>query len=305
MMPAASFSQRRSIPGNARILILPGFGNDSSDYFLEQFPQGSLVQSLCNRGWSKEQIRVMPMQRSDWLQVFLKGALDLKFWQAQAPPTRPAFQWYLNRVSEQMQELCADSPDTQVVLLGHSAGGWLARAALGFGTYDADDAPYAIDLDRILGMVTLGAPHLPPPPEIMDMTRGALRITHEQFPGAYHKPDGLFYITVIGNVIRGEKQERKNPFEPTSATGFAYNSYEAVCGEGTAIGDGVVPLDAAHLDDAVQLELDGVFHSINVPERWYGSDSQLDGWHDLMLDEIARRQQNRVMLGGPLKNLFR
>jgi hypothetical protein len=88
----------------------------------------------------------------------------------------------------------------------------------------------------------------------MDMTRGALRITHERFPGTYHEPD-LFYLTVMGLSVKGQKQERKSPLEPTTVTGFAFNSYEAVCGDGETIGDGVVPLCSGHLDGALQVRL--------------------------------------------------
>jgi hypothetical protein len=101
----------------------------------------------------------------------------------------------------------------------------------------------------------------------MDMTRGALRITNEDFPGAYHIDDGLFYITVVGNAIAGIKDQRRSPFERTTPTGLAFNSYEAVCGAGTSMGDGLIPRMSAHLDDAIQINLDGVFHSINAPVR--------------------------------------
>ena len=121
----------------------------------------------------------------------------------------------------------------------------------------------------------------------MDMTRGALKITDQQFPGAFHAPS-LFYITVIGDAVQGAKQERTSPFEPTTITGLAYNSYEAVCGDGTVTGDGIVPLCAAHLDNALQLTLDNVFHSINAPSDWYGSNKVLDRWHQKMLDQIDR-----------------
>jgi hypothetical protein len=291
------------IPENVKILILPGFGNDSNDYYLPQAPQGSLVRSLERRGWTnmvnkkkiddetldeimllKDRIRVLPIARLDWLQVFLRGALDVKFWLANAAPTRPAFDWYLQRVATAVREMTASAndndesdtneSDTKVVLICHSAGGWLARASLGFygimnsssclstsldasaknivdGTTNDESISItrcSIPLNRILGIVTLGAPHVPPPPNVMDMTRGALRITHETFPGAYHKKnqngsgDDIFYITVAGNAVRGAKQERQSPLEPTTVQGFAYNSYNAVLGDGTAIGDGVVPV---------------------------------------------------------------
>jgi pimeloyl-ACP methyl ester carboxylesterase len=282
----SSSTGRTSIPDNVRVLILPGFGNDARDYVVGPGAGtagregGSLVQSLRQRGWKDDQIRVMPLERWDWLSVFLNGLVDPTFWQGQMPPTRPSFNWYLQRVAEQVQDLCATTgeknrEDIKVVLLCHSAGGWLARAALGFRTLstaageastdDDDDESVSIDLESVLGMVTLGAPHLPPPPEIMDMTRGALRITNERFPGAYHKPDGLFYITVIGNAIAGAKDVKRSLFQRRSLAGFAFDSYEVVCGDGTTVGDGVVPISAAHLEDAIQVELEGVFHSVNVP----------------------------------------
>jgi pimeloyl-ACP methyl ester carboxylesterase len=293
------------IPPNLKILILPGFGNDATDYL----KRGSLVDSLQEQGWSQENIDVLRVARTDWLQVFWKGMLDIKFWTANADPTRAAFRWYLEQIAKQMEELC-DNHDKEeeetcrVIFVGHSAGGWLGRAALGFGSQKPTEENGAkgfneqttlptpplgppINLDNVLGLVSLGAPHLPPPPGVMDMTRGALRITNEQFPGAFHKnKDGIFYLTAIGLSVQGEEQQRKSPLEPTTIKGFAYNSYDAVCGDGNTIGDGVVPYCAAHLEDAVQVDLEGVLHSINAPENWYGSSQVIDRWHSPMLQEL-------------------
>ena len=57
-------------------------------------------------------------------------------------------------------------------------------------------------------------------------------------------------------------------------------------------------MDAAHLDDAIQIDLDGIFHSINAPDQWYGSDAVIDSWHDTLLEEIAAHasQQQRQAL---------
>jgi pimeloyl-ACP methyl ester carboxylesterase len=287
-LDSKSPSSKRAIPNNVKLVVLPGFGNNSNDYFLPEAPQGSLVRSLQNRGWRDDQIRVLPMERLDWLQVFVNGLFDLRFWTSNMAATCPSFRWYLKCVAGEIAEVCEESSDTKVVLVCHSAGGWLARAALGYFSQaqaDEQDVP-RIELERVLGMVTLGAPHIPPPPEVMDMTRGALRITNEDFPGAYHIDDGLFYITVVGNAIAGIKDQRRSPFERTTPTGLAFNSYEAVCGAGTSMGDGLIPRMSAHLDDAIQINLDGVFHSINAPDKWYGSDSLLDRWHDTMLEQI-------------------
>lgn len=330
---AASVTNKLPSPpqSDVKILILPGFGNDAMDYTMP----GSLVDSLKEQGWcvgdddadgngsSSNQVAVLPVRRTDWLQVFTNGVWDWNFWMGNADPTRPAFRWYLERISEQVEELCrrdnetggGDSSSrrrTRVILVGHSAGGWLGRAAMGFGSDgDADDEDGGeadgsrttipsgppINMDNILGLVSLGAPHLPPPATVMDMTRGALRITNERFPGSYHaNRDGIFYVTAVGLAVRGEKQQQRrqqSPLEPTTVTGFAYSSYEAVCGDGTVMGDGVVPYCAAHLDDAVQLDLDGVFHSINAPDNWYGSSRIIERWHTPMLRELQRTVTNR------------
>jgi len=313
-----SFAQR------CKILILPGFGNDSNDYTMD----GSLVDSLVEEGWPSDQIVVLPVERKDWFQVFLNGAFDIEFWKGDADPTRPAFRWYLQRIADQIEQMTTvtsspgDEDDEEepsvcsgVILVGHSAGGWLGRAAMGFGSDgsvdgnrntegdedSSDDHPSSasssgppVDLSKVLGIVSLGAPHLPPPPEVMDMTRGALRITNERFPGSFHhnkfeeeeQQQQVFYLTVIGNAIRGEQQRRSTPFEPTTIKGFAYNSYEAVCGDGTTVGDGVVPVCSAHLDGAQQLDLDGVLHSINAPDNWYGSTGVINQWHTPMLVQL-------------------
>ena len=66
---------------------------------------------------------------------------------------------------------------------------------------------------------------------------------------------------------------------PTAADG-----YRRVSGDAAAVGDGVVPLSAAHLDDAdLQLTL-ACSHSINVPgtsdptDDWYGAERHVDAW---------------------------
>lgn len=352
----SSEQKLRLPPQHVSLLILPGFGNDAQDYYSSSLSpssslSSSLVTSLQNRGWKASQIHVLSIRRIDWLlNVFVKGLWDVNFWKGTLHPTQPAFAWYLQRVVKTVQDVVNSNatfsiqndtatdttittddivrPPRQIVLIGHSAGGWLARAALGFysepsldeneketmenysniinettalqaTTTTTGSTTPSLRLNRrdILGLVTLGAPQVPPPPPLMDMTRGALRITQETFPGAYFQ-DELFYLTVIGNATQGIAQNvRKswhNPLgTPTTVTGFAYNSYQAVCGNGSTFGDGVVPIESAHLEDATQLTLPGVFHSINAPEQWYGSDAIIDSWHSVMLQEIERYRNKK------------
>ena len=125
--PVDSFSllspQSQTVPQQCKVLILPGFGNNSEDYTMPN----SIVSSLLLKGWSADQIAVLPIERSDWLKVFLRGALDLDFWRSDAPPTNPAFRWYLELVAKEVSEL---SEEQDMILLGHSAGGWLGRCVL-------------------------------------------------------------------------------------------------------------------------------------------------------------------------------
>jgi hypothetical protein len=60
--------------------------------------------------------------------------LDIKFWRSEMAPTRASFSWYLERISDKVQRIVTDEvskgrrkEDVKVVLIGHSAGGWLAR----------------------------------------------------------------------------------------------------------------------------------------------------------------------------------
>jgi len=224
-----------------------------------------------------------------------------------------------------VRRLRADGgPDApKIFLVGHSAGGWLGRAALGYGDCSAHadttdgtaDAPVAgaetddaaqVPVAAVAGIVTLGTPHLPPPPEVMDMTRGALRLTNELFPGAYHGRE-MAYVTVAGNAVRGKRRGEKGSMfggkrEPPSKEEFAYNSYGPVCGQGDVDGDGLVPVISAHLEGEggvpaagggteIRLDLDGVFHSVDNPDTWYGSEKVIDMWLDVVLEELEKRER--------------
>ena len=69
-----------------------------------------------------------------------------------------------------------------------------------------------------------------------------------------------------------------------SAARVAFTNYQALAGDGGLLGDGVIPVECAHLEGAEQITLEGVLHSINeagttLPtERWYGSEAVVDRW---------------------------
>ena len=151
------------------------------------------------------------------------------------------------------------------------------------------DSDLYIDMDSLLGIVTLGSPNLPSPDNVFDCTGGALRDTNNRFPGAFFK-DRLFYITAAGNAVTGNSYgnaltEGATIAVPARLKKLAYHSYKSVSGKGVANGDGIIPVSVAHLEGALQLNLDKVFHAaeLSVAGSWYGSDGIVDQWHGCIM----------------------
>ena len=181
-----------------------------------------------------------------------------------------------------------------MLLVAHSAGGWLARALLADGTW-LDGKPAS---NYVSGLVTLGAPHFAPAEGTPDVTQGVLKYVEDTYPGAFLADQGIAYVTVGGDAIFGRQAK---PTAEELATGSAadqlyasrgegsaaraaYQSYLMTCGRGDVSGDGVVPLQYTQLKGAVQVILKDVLHSINeagttLPtDRWYGSEGVVDRW---------------------------
>jgi len=293
------------------VVICPGFGNDAIDYQepLKQPREVGLVSCLERRGFDPSQIYIVPIQRLDWIKVFTGGLLDFpNFYLNKAQPTGGGYGWYLERLKETVDTAYANSDENKVLLLGHSAGGWLARAAMGDGTWDDGVATS----ERIRALVTIGAIHEPPADASKCVTRGALAYTSENYPGAFLAKDGISYISVGGNAVVGNKKDKSNNIDDDivsedelrrkKASNVAYTAYESVCGEGAVGGDGVVPLEWSLLEGSRQLSLDGVFHSINeagttLPtDRWYGAEAIIDQWLPTVLEEANLNSNNNAPL---------
>jgi broad specificity phosphatase PhoE len=100
----------------------------------------------------------------------VRGAILPDFWRADLT-THPSYSWYLERVRAAVHSALEGSGAKGVVLVCHSAGGWLGRAFLGDpqwfdgaaqdkgqpGTISPTPNPW------VQGLVTLGTPHMPPP----------------------------------------------------------------------------------------------------------------------------------------------
>jgi len=151
--------------------------------------------------------------------------------------------------------------DPGLILVGHSAGGVMARLYL-------SPEPFAglrfAGLERVRHLITLGSPH--------GNVRGApmRRWVNRQYPGAFFSP-GVGYTTVAGRALQGDRGGK-------AKSRIAHTLYYHLSGEGGEWGDGVVPLSSAHLDGARNLVLDGVSHAPVGGRRWYGTAEVVREW---------------------------
>jgi len=315
------------------VVICPGFGNDSIDYDtpLEQPAEVGLKSVLARRGFDPSQIYTVPVKRADWIRV-AGGLLDFPdFYLGNAKPTGFGYGWYLKRLKETV-DLAYDQQEggtkEKVLVIGHSAGGWLARAAMADGEWSSlddnnkEDSSVAVRTsDRVRCLVTMGAIHRVPEDESTCVTRGALKYTDENYPGALLKDEGIGYVSIGGAAIVGDESKDKEESQPSDLQGseaddyykvrgegnsnrVAFTSYKAVAGDGNLIGDGVVPLEWTQLEGSKQLELPDVLHSINEAgttfptDRWYGSEKIIDQWLPTVLEEANLKKNSASSAGG-------
>jgi pimeloyl-ACP methyl ester carboxylesterase len=295
------------------VVICPGFGNDRIDYYepLQQPREAGLVSALERRGFDPELILTVPVERKDWLRV-AGGLLDKNFYTNSALPTGKGYGWYLKRLRETVDEAYEKSGGERVLVIGHSAGGWLARATMGDGVWCPSQNVRTAE--RVACLATIGAIHKPPVNFGSCVTRGALAYTNQAYPGAFLADEGVGYVSVGGDAIFGDNTKQTKP--QTQADGVyatrgegssarvAFTSYEAVCGQGDVTGDGVVPLDWTVLEGARHVPLEGVLHSINeagttLPtNRWYGSEAVIDRWLPMALEEASIRKSSSSGMSG-------
>lgn len=136
-----------------------GLGNNSKDYH-------GLVMTLQSYNIPSVVVKV---SRIDWLRNAY-GLADPNYWKGTLKP-RPILDWYLKRVedaiieSKQLQQGMSACPfcsvfdfqdnmslisgDQKLSLIGHSAGGWLARVFM--EEFNSSDVSL---------LLTLGSPHL-------------------------------------------------------------------------------------------------------------------------------------------------
>lgn len=223
-------------------VILPG-------YFASALEYRSLEQSLQSSGFPTVTV---PLTQRDWFPT-LGGRSMVPI---------------LRKIDQTVKQQLEQHNTSKINLIGHSAGGWIARLYLGETPYnihnDVSDAaglwhayPYVATL------VTLGTPHV----SQERWTKRNLDFVKINYPGAFY-PE-VKYVCVAGKAIYGERK---------FGQWLAYSSYQQTCGIGNCWGDGITPIVAAHLEGAINLTEDGVLHSPRRQGMWYGSPSAMSAW---------------------------
>jgi triacylglycerol esterase/lipase EstA (alpha/beta hydrolase family) len=227
-------------------VIIPGFFAAATDY-----------QDMAN--WLTQQgtpTTIVPLKQRDWWPTL--GGRSM----------RPILQAIDQTVQTTQQDYNID----QINLIGHSAGGWIARIYLGAENYDVhgrqpDQTPNQIYAwnghRRVHQLITLGSPHT----SQERWTKKNLNFVNDTYPGAYEAD--VNYVCIAGKSVLGARRRGQ---------WLAHNSYELTCGQGNTWGDGITPIVAAHLEGAKNLILDEVWHSPRSPGRWYGSPDVLAEW---------------------------
>jgi len=173
----------------------------------------------------------------------------------------------LQAIARTVEQVMETTGSDRVNLVGHSAGGWIARIYLGDTPYDV----HPMDRDRpncwsghryVETLVTLGTPHR----SQERWTRRNLDFVNQTYPGAFH--DTVRYVCFAGKAVFGQRWQ----------TWFTYNSYQLTGGQGACWGDGITPITAAHLPGAKNLVLANVFHSPKPAIAWYGTPHVVDQW---------------------------
>ena len=185
------------------VIIFPGFGNDCVDYInpLNKGEENGFIRNLESLGVSAS---VVPIKRYEWLKL-AGGIIDPNFWSFNSTPEK-LFGFYYQKAYEEIERV-KEAYGEKPIIIGHSAGGWLARCIMN---------------EDIKGLVTLGTPHRTT--SSSDVTRGCLRYVNENYPGAFKKD--AFYVSVASTAILSDKTANRKSIEY-----FAHESYKQIIGE--------------------------------------------------------------------------
>jgi len=177
----------------------------------------------------------------------------------------PDFTPVLDVLAQTVELALAETGAERIDLIGHSAGGRIARAYLGHLPYNGK----RYDGQRFVAtLTTLGTAHT----TYEVWVKIFAGLVNERYPGAFYSH--ISYRSVAGRSVRGR---RFGTLEEI----VAFRSYEVSFGDGNQIGDGIVPTHACYLEGADNIILEGARHApYNAPRTWYGAPEVIPLWFE-------------------------
>jgi hypothetical protein len=229
------------------VLIVGGFATLPVNYW-------RMRRRLLRRGAAR--VDIAPLWTPDWL---LAAVLGL------GPILRRT-----GRAIRQTWELSGRRP---IIVIGHSGGGIAARLAMSHVPFNGRVAGVA---EQVGCLVTLGTPHglAGLPNRFQHAGHSAAAFLDRETPGAYFAPR-TSYLSVGSRF--------PDAAFPGLGGRLAKEAFSIAVGDDTqALGDGIVPFSAVHLDGAEQLTYEDVRHGM-IGAPWYGDDAILDRWWPVAL----------------------
>ncbi|KAI0566460.1 lipase [Gracilaria domingensis] len=193
------------------VVIIPGYGATATEYY----PMAELLRETLGPG---AEVSVVPVTFSTWIST------------VGGRPITPV----LRLLHEAVQTARKRSGCSNVHLVAHSAGGWIARIYLGHVPYPIGSSSVWHGARFVSKLVCLGTPHR----SDEGVTRKNMQFVNENYPGAYHT--NVQYVNIIGNGASvPEKPSGTWRFWETDwFTRVSYSLTDKSIGNGAAEGDG-------------------------------------------------------------------
>lgn len=224
------------------VLIVGGFATAPANYL-------PFARRLRVRGAAR--VDIAPLWPPDWLIGAILG-----------------FGPAMGRTRRAIERTHAAGGGRPIIVVGHSAGGILARLATSPVPFHGHRAQAA---ERVGCLVTLGTPHglAQLPNRYRHAGHDAAEFLDSVAPGAYFAPR-TGYLTVGANFSAA-------PFRGVLGR-LATEIFTLMLGDQVkSPGDGIVPASAVHLEGARQATYADVRHGV-IGAPWYGDEAVIDRW---------------------------
>ena len=306
-----------------KCVIIPGFLRGRESYReMRENVETVLKEEERNSSFTTEEsnldvldVSVAKIERDWWIPVTFRGESLRKILDAieDAVAFRPA------KEGDDDEDDDDDEEGTRIILIGHSAGGWIARLFLGGKSIKYDGKLYeGYKAKTVAALVTLGTPHNSAEAypfgrvkEVRtrekssinggdDDEETSLQETRRLYPNCFHS--GMKYVTVQGTGFKGR------PFKFTDFISSISNttttkttdwktlfeeikhgiSYKTDCRDASADGDSVTCVSSGLGlgPEAIEVAIEGVKHEKDDIYPWYGSLDVVRTWMRPVLEML-------------------